>query len=59
MLLLPVPLAIWPPLVCAVTLIYGIGLALIMPFICVFNESENLWYGGLTKAYINCVKYIK
>lgn len=59
MLLLPIPLALWPVLVSICSLVGGLGVGLVYPIVTTFEERSNLFVGGMEDALAHCLSALK
>jgi hypothetical protein len=75
MLLLPIPLLLWPPAVIylyntrsliiilqqvlGISLIWAIGVGVFLPTIRTFDGDYNLWYGGIVDVLVSSANYVK
>jgi len=59
MMLLPIPLILWPVVVCVATLFFGAGLGLFQPIHRTFDEDYNVFCGGIVDTIKESAKYVK
>jgi hypothetical protein len=59
MLLLPIPLLVWPAIVCVVSILVGAGVGFGMPVALTFEEKYNVFFGGMWKTLRTVGKYTR
>ena len=59
MLLLPIPLILWPPSVCIATFVFGAGYGLFQPIVRTFDDQYEVFCGGIIETLTEGIKYVK
>ena len=59
MMLLPIPLILWPPSVCIATLVFGAGLGLFQPITHTFDDQYEVFCGGIIETLKDSAQYVK
>lgn len=59
MLLLPIPLILWPPSVLCFSLIFGVIYGLFNPILKTFDSNSDLLCGGIQETFEDSVRFVK